>query len=86
VPVRGHGPAGSAPWHFALILPVFAWPLVDLLFVTMARLRRGDPPWKGGRDHLAHRLSRRLGSDRASFAVAAAAATAGFFLAATGLR
>jgi UDP-GlcNAc:undecaprenyl-phosphate/decaprenyl-phosphate GlcNAc-1-phosphate transferase len=76
----------AAPWRFAMVLPVFAWPLLDLAVVTGARLRRGDPPWRGGRDHLAHRLARRLGSDRASFAAAAAAAAAGFLLAATGLR
>jgi UDP-N-acetylmuramyl pentapeptide phosphotransferase/UDP-N-acetylglucosamine-1-phosphate transferase len=77
---------GVSRWHLLAILPVFAWPLLDLAVVTWARLRRGDPPWKGGRDHLAHRVARRLGSDRASFAVGAAAAAAGFLLAAKGLR
>ena len=81
-----NGLEGVSPWHFLAILPVFAWPLLDLAVVTRARLRRGDPPWKGGRDHLAHRVARRLGSDRASFAVGAAAAAAGFLLAAKGLR
>lgn len=76
----------ASPWHFLLILPVFAWPLLDLAVVTLARLRRGDPPWKGGCDHLAHRVARRLGSDRVSFAVGAVAAAAGFLLAVKGLR
>lgn len=81
----GDGSAAS-PWRFLAVLPVFAWPLLDLAVVTLARLRRGDPPWKGGCDHLAHRLARRLGSDRAAWAVVVAAAAAGFLLAAMGLR
>jgi UDP-GlcNAc:undecaprenyl-phosphate GlcNAc-1-phosphate transferase len=85
-PDRMQGAAGLPPWRFAAVLPVFAWPILDLLVVTGARLCRGDPPWKGGCDHLAHRVARRFGSDRASFAAGAVAAAAGFLLAATGLR
>ncbi len=75
-----------SPWRFLAVLPVFAWPLLDLTDVTLARVRRGDPPWKGGCDHLAHRFARRLGSDGASLAVGALAAATGFLLAAKGLR
>ena len=75
-----------SPWYFLAALPAFAWPLLDLAVVTLGRLRRGDPPWKGGCDHLAHRLAGRLGSDRASLVVGAVVAAAGFFLAAKGLR
>ncbi len=83
---RSSGPDGLSPWRFAAVLPAFAWPLADFLFVTGARLKRGDPPWRGGRDHLAHRLARRLRSDAASFAIVAVVAVCGFFLAATALR
>jgi UDP-GlcNAc:undecaprenyl-phosphate/decaprenyl-phosphate GlcNAc-1-phosphate transferase len=86
VPGPMHGPTGVSLWRFAAVLPVFAWPIFDLLVVTVSRLSRGDPPWRGGCDHLAHRLARRLGSDRAAFAVVAVGVAAGFLLAATGLR
>jgi UDP-N-acetylmuramyl pentapeptide phosphotransferase/UDP-N-acetylglucosamine-1-phosphate transferase len=84
--VGANGSGVVSPWHFLAVLPVFAWPLLDLAVVTLARLRRGSRPWIGGCDHLAHRLARRFGSDSASLAVGAVAAAAGFLLAATGLR
>jgi UDP-N-acetylmuramyl pentapeptide phosphotransferase/UDP-N-acetylglucosamine-1-phosphate transferase len=51
---------GAIPWF--LLLPL-GWPLLDLGYVTLRRLRRGIPPWRGGRDHTTHALARRLGSD-----------------------
>ncbi len=36
--------------------------LADLLLVTMARVRAGIHPFRGGRDHSGHRLSARVGS------------------------
>jgi hypothetical protein len=41
-----------------------AYPLFDLSFVTLTRIRRGQPPWIGGRDHTTHRLATWLGGDR----------------------
>ncbi|HEX7880429.1 MAG TPA: MraY family glycosyltransferase [Candidatus Eisenbacteria bacterium] len=65
-----------------LALPVIvAWPIFDMTFVTVTRLRRGQSPWVGGRDHTTHRLATRLGSAiRAFFVVllvSALAATLG---------
>jgi UDP-GlcNAc:undecaprenyl-phosphate GlcNAc-1-phosphate transferase len=34
----------------------FLMPIVDTTFVTVARLRRGQSPFKGGRDHTTHHL------------------------------
>jgi UDP-GlcNAc:undecaprenyl-phosphate/decaprenyl-phosphate GlcNAc-1-phosphate transferase len=59
------GARGAARW--AVLLPL-AWPLFDFLFVTAARILRGVPPWRGGRDHTTHRLARALGSDGAAAA------------------
>lgn len=85
-PVGSNDLGAVARWQVLAVLAAFAWPLLDLVVVTRVRLRRGDPPWKGGCDHLAHRLARRLGSDRASLAVGAMAAVAGFLLTLAGLR
>ncbi len=43
-------------WHLApLVLLV---PIVDTTFVTVTRLARGVSPFKGGKDHISHRLNR----------------------------
>jgi UDP-GlcNAc:undecaprenyl-phosphate/decaprenyl-phosphate GlcNAc-1-phosphate transferase len=47
------------------VLPLVAVPLVDTALVCVSRLRRNVPIYKGGRDHLTHRLLPRLGSARA---------------------
>jgi len=53
-----------------LALPVIvAWPVFDMTFVTVTRLRRGQSPWIGGRDHTTHRLATRLGSGTRAFLV-----------------
>jgi UDP-GlcNAc:undecaprenyl-phosphate GlcNAc-1-phosphate transferase len=39
-------------------------PILDTTLVTVSRLRRGVALYTGGRDHLTHRLLRRLGSPR----------------------
>ena len=36
----------------------FFVPLMEGVLLTIARLRRGMPPWQGSDDHVAHRLSR----------------------------
>ena len=59
--------------RWAVLLPLI-WPLVDLVFVSVTRWARGSSPWTGGRDHTTHRLARKLGSDRAVFALLLAAA------------
>jgi len=38
---------------------LFAVPLADVATVTVSRLRRGRPVFRGGTDHLSHRLVRR---------------------------
>jgi UDP-GlcNAc:undecaprenyl-phosphate GlcNAc-1-phosphate transferase len=64
-----HGTRPGIPWaDWAVLLPLL-WPMGDLLYVTASRVRRGVVPWKGGCDHSAHLLSRRLGSDRKAAAV-----------------
>jgi UDP-N-acetylmuramyl pentapeptide phosphotransferase/UDP-N-acetylglucosamine-1-phosphate transferase len=45
-------------------LAPFAWPIADLVFVSVRRLRAGRRPWHGGKDHTTHELARALGSDR----------------------
>jgi UDP-GlcNAc:undecaprenyl-phosphate/decaprenyl-phosphate GlcNAc-1-phosphate transferase len=40
---------------------VLSYPLFDIFFVTSTRLRRGQAPWIGGRDHTTHRLNTWLG-------------------------
>ena len=62
------GAPGTAGGATAVVIAVVAgpllWPLIDLVYVSIARGRRGVPPWVGGRDHTTHLLARRLGSDR----------------------
>jgi len=49
----------GARLHFALPLAVlFALPLADVATVTVSRLRRRRPVFRGGTDHLSHRLVR----------------------------
>ena len=48
-------PAGVTP--FIPIL-MFGVPIYDTVSVIVVRLFRGIPPWKGDRNHFAHRLSR----------------------------
>ncbi len=45
----------------AVFTPLFvlAIPVLDLLLVTILRLRNGHPPWVGDRRHISHRLVRR---------------------------
>lgn len=43
---------------------VLAIPLFDAVFVTLRRLMRGASPFKGGRDHLHHRLLERGWKER----------------------
>jgi UDP-GlcNAc:undecaprenyl-phosphate GlcNAc-1-phosphate transferase len=59
-------------------LPLFvAYPIFDMTFVTVTRLRRRQSPWVGGRDHTTHRLATLTGSGgRALLVVAAASAGA----------
>lgn len=45
-----------------LLLLLWTIPLLDFVFVTATRILAGRRPWMGGRDHLSHRLARRLGS------------------------
>jgi UDP-N-acetylmuramyl pentapeptide phosphotransferase/UDP-N-acetylglucosamine-1-phosphate transferase len=47
------------------ILPLVGVPLLDTALVCVSRRRRGVPLYRGGRDHLTHRLLPRLGSARA---------------------
>ena len=41
------------------LLLVFAVPIYDAVFVTVSRLRRGRPVFRGGTDHTSHYLVRR---------------------------
>jgi len=50
---RGYRPAQALP----LVL-LFAVPLADVLTVSVSRVRRGRPVFRGGTDHLSHRLVR----------------------------
>ena len=58
------GDSGSHLLGCLIILHPGAWPLMalpamDLLRVSILRLRAGQPPWQGDRRHLAHRLEAR---------------------------
>jgi UDP-N-acetylmuramyl pentapeptide phosphotransferase/UDP-N-acetylglucosamine-1-phosphate transferase len=46
----------SGTWLAALLI-LNAVPLLDLVQVSVVRLARGIPPWRGDRRHLAHRLA-----------------------------
>ena len=45
----------------AIVVAVLV-PLLDIAFVTITRLQRGQSPAVGGRDHTTHRLAGRTGS------------------------
>ena len=48
---------------YALLL-IIGYPLFDLAFVTVMRLRAGRPVWSPGKDHTTHRLNRLVQSPR----------------------
>lgn len=76
------GDAGSHLLALALVVsPGAAWALLlpglDLVRVALRRLRRGLPPWRGDRRHLAHRLQRAgLGPGAVALSLLAVAAPA----------
>ncbi|MCS7073781.1 MAG: undecaprenyl/decaprenyl-phosphate alpha-N-acetylglucosaminyl 1-phosphate transferase [Bacteroidia bacterium] len=51
-------PSGQLIFSRQLLLPVlmFLMPIMDTTFVFVARIRRGDSPFKGGKDHITHHL------------------------------
>jgi len=53
------GPEGVRGRFVLPLLLVFAVPIVDTVFVTISRLRRGRPVFRGGIDHTSHHLVRR---------------------------
>jgi len=60
----GSDPNPSQGWYsFAALLTVFILPISDTLTVTINRLRRGQSPFIGGKDHTTHHLSYRGFSD-----------------------
>lgn len=75
-----HASGLSAAGAFVLLLP-FAWPMVDLGFVTARRIRAGRRPWEGGRDHTTHETARLLRSDRLVWLLVGASAALGAALA-----
>ncbi len=63
-PIAYLGDGGSHLLALALLIVPGAWPALGLAFLDLARvalerLRAGQPPWRGDRRHLAHRLQRR---------------------------
>ena len=63
------GDSGSHLLGCLVLLHPAAWPLMalpamDLVRVSILRLRAGQPPWQGDRRHLAHRLEARGRSPR----------------------
>ncbi len=79
--------ARSAPTPVLAVLApvcVLALPLLDLFLVSALRLRIAQPPWRGDRRHVSHRLVRRgLRPERAVlllWGVALASGLVGFFL------
>jgi UDP-N-acetylmuramyl pentapeptide phosphotransferase/UDP-N-acetylglucosamine-1-phosphate transferase len=74
------GGTGSIPRTWPVLLPVL-WPLFDLAFVTVRRLGRGQPPWRGGRDHTTHALARLVGGDAMAVLIILLASTASLALA-----
>ena len=53
---------GAPPgWGQAGPVLVLAYPVFDLVFVVITRLRDGRPVYQGGRDHANHRLATLLG-------------------------
>jgi UDP-GlcNAc:undecaprenyl-phosphate GlcNAc-1-phosphate transferase len=79
-------PERAALW--AALPLLVAYPIFDMTFVTVTRLRRRQSPWIGGRDHTTHRLATLTGSGRRALFVVAAASTGaaalGVLAAATG--
>lgn len=62
-PLAYLGDSGSHLLGLALLVFPAAWPallvpLLDLVRVCLLRLSLGEPPWRGDRRHLAHRLQR----------------------------
>ena len=52
------GPEGIRAGMLLPLALVFAVPLADVATVTVSRLRRDRPVFRGGTDHLSHRLVR----------------------------
>ncbi len=64
----GQPGAGVAAW---IALPLaMAYPIFDITFVTLTRLKRGQSPWVGGRDHTTHRIATALGRGKRAAALA----------------
>lgn len=62
-PLAYLGDGGSQLLGLALLVVPGAWPALlvpalDLARVAVLRVRKGSPPWRGDRRHLAHRLQR----------------------------
>jgi len=56
----GIDPGTAQGWYsLAALLTVFILPLADTITVTINRLRRGQSPFVGGKDHTTHHLSYR---------------------------
>jgi UDP-GlcNAc:undecaprenyl-phosphate GlcNAc-1-phosphate transferase len=56
--------ASGYGWHgIAALLVVFLLPIADTTVVTINRIRKGQSPFVGGRDHTTHNLSYRGFSD-----------------------
>ena len=53
-----YGPEGVEPRYLFPLAVLFAVPAADVATVTISRLRRGRPVFRGGLDHLSHRLVR----------------------------
>jgi UDP-GlcNAc:undecaprenyl-phosphate GlcNAc-1-phosphate transferase len=52
------GPAGAGGVSATVVAPllILGLPILDTTLVILVRLAEGRPVWKGGRDHLSHRL------------------------------
>jgi UDP-GlcNAc:undecaprenyl-phosphate GlcNAc-1-phosphate transferase len=53
----------ASTWMIPII--VLGLPIFDMTLVTVSRLRRRVPVYKGGKDHISHRLVSRLGLSQA---------------------
>lgn len=58
VAVQGSWRSPTVPTSVIIPLLVLAYPLFDTTLVVILRLRRGQSPFVGGRDHSSHRLVR----------------------------
>ena len=56
--VQGSWRSPTIPTSVIIPLLVLAYPLFDTALVVILRLRRGQSPFVGGRDHSSHRLVR----------------------------